>query len=126
MLQLAGVCPCKDQTPQAEACATKISEKNEALALAVLQRLGVGVGRLGLVGQAAALKCGEGIFAEQGFGDFFAAAFGHGVECGAKLQSSSRQVVRVAGDEVDAILVQPLLGAFLRGASEIARGWIAR
>ena len=91
-----------------------------------MDRLGVRVGLLGLVGQAAAFKCGEGIVAEQRLRDFFAAALGDGVECGAKLQRAALQVVRVAGDEVDAILVQPLLGALLRGAFRNARGWIAR
>jgi hypothetical protein len=94
------------------------SEKNEAFALAVLDRLGARVGLLGLVGEAAAFKCGEGIVAEQRVCDFFAAALGDGIKCGAKLQRAALQIVRVAGDEVDAILVQPLLGAMLRGASE--------
>src|SRR6202521_4809616 len=96
----------------------KSSEKNETLAFTVLGRLRVWVGWLGLVGQAAAFPCGEGIIAEQGLRDLFATAFGDGVEGGAKLQRAALQVVRVAGDEVDAILVQPLLGALLRGSSE--------
>ena len=83
-----------------------------------MDRLGAGIGLLGLVGQAAAFKCGDGIVAEQRVRDFFAAAFGDGVKRRAKLQRAALQVVRVAGDEVHAILVQPLFGAVLRGGAE--------
>ena len=88
--------------------------------------LGVRVGRLGFVGEAAALERGEGIVVKQRIRDLLAAALGDGVERGAKLQRAAFHVVRVAGDEVDAILIQPLLGAVAARRFRNAREGIAR
>src|SRR6266852_7952307 len=107
---------CSHRNSEDASC-RKISEKQEAFAAAVLRR-GRGIRLLRLVGEGAALEGGEGIVAEQGLGDFLAAALGDDVKRGAKLQRAALHIVRVAGDEMDAILVEPLLGAVLRAAPE--------
>ena len=93
-------------------------KKQESFTALVFHRLGAGVELLRFVRKTPAFKCGEGIIVEQGLRDGFAASFDDGIIGGAKLKRPALQIVRVAGDEVNAIVVQPLLCMALRARAE--------
>ena len=79
-----------------------------------MRRLGRWVGLFRLVGKTAALEHSERILPKQGLRYGLSAACDNLLIRSAKLQRAAFHIMRIAGDKMNAVVVEPLFRASLR------------